>query len=167
MAENLRDTPATYEENLDYLRDPEHPKSKPYSSKQKAANAEHARHVTLYHKIHAPGLEGGRDFLREEVEAAKAEGWVTRPILHPNDPNVSTSRAAVVQPMTPERQILLEEAAKLGLQVKDTTPIDQLRADILDAASAPAKVEVGTEAPAKPAAKKVAPKTAGKAAGAG
>ena len=165
MAENLHDTPATYEQNLEYLRDPDKPEAKPYSTRQKAANEENKNWCTLYHKIHAPGNNGGRDFRREDVEQAMEDGWQDSPILHPNDPAVTA--VAVKQPMTPERELLLAEATKLGLHPADTWPIEQLRQAVVEAASKPAQPAAETSAKPATAAKQPARKPAAKKAAAG
>lgn len=123
MAENLNDSPATYEENQAYLRDPLDPKSKPYSSKQVAANEAHRLVTHLYHKNH----EAGRDFYIEEVEQAKADGWVDVPFVHPNNPEHKEPE------ITSERTLLFEEAERLGVKVDKRLSDTKLRAAIVEA----------------------------------
>lgn len=108
MPENINDTPARYEENVEYLRDPLSNSAKPYSSKQSTANDEHRDRVWLYHKEH-----GGRIFSRHDVDQALEDGWSEKCFEHPNNPSHQTAKAVD----TPELEALRGEAEKLGIKV--------------------------------------------------
>ena len=129
MAENLHDTPATYEQNLAYLKNPESPESKKYSSKQAEANIAHKTKVMLYHADHDGGV-GGRVFDREDAEDAAAAGWVDTPFKHPNNPD----HQPVPEPVaSPERDMLIDEAEKLGITIDKRWGLERLRKAIVKA----------------------------------
>ena len=79
MPENLHDTPATKEQVEAYKADPMDPRGKPYSTKQKALNAENLGRSMMYHKD-----EGTRVFARDEEVP---EGWQDSPFTNHNDGN--------------------------------------------------------------------------------
>ena len=131
MPENLHDSPARLEEHEQYLRDPTSTGGKPYSSKQRAANEEHKRRVTLCHKT-----EGRQKFDASEVENAMKNGWRDTPFVHPRHPGkiLDTVEPAEQEP-TPEMQALLGEAKKLGIAVDKRWGQKRLQDEILKAAS--------------------------------
>lgn len=141
MAENQNDSPALYEENLDYLRDPENPRSKPYSTKQQAAHDAVAAVTMLYHSDTELDPGGrGKTFQREEVEQAMADGWSDVPFEHPNNPkHVHPSMGkqpeaeAATESPSAERSLLMEEARRLGLKPAHNIGIDKLQAMIAKA----------------------------------
>ena len=100
--ENINDTPARFEENQDYLRDPLSTTAKPYSTKQQQANEEHASKVWLYNK------DGGKLFSRDEAEEAMKDGWKPEPY----------KKAKEEKPVEDaELKALREEAKDMGVKV--------------------------------------------------
>ena len=134
MPENLNNSPARFEENEQYLRDPTSPSGKPYSTEQKAANERHKRRVTLYHET-----EGRRVFDRSEEKEMLAKGWQDAPIVHPKNPNVknvkNVSRETSETEVDEELEILRNEASEMGLKVDKRWSKQRLKDEILKEAS--------------------------------
>jgi len=122
--ENLNDSPARFEDNEHYLKDPTSPSSKPYSSKQKEANARWGMRETLYHE-----KEGRRVFNKDEVEEAKKNGWRDVPFVHPRHPKKKVE--APVE--TDELKLLREEAEKMGIEVDKRWGSKRLQDEMLKA----------------------------------
>lgn len=124
MPENINDSPARYEENEDFLRDPMSNTAKPYSRKQKEANYNHARKTWLYHKT-----EGAKLFDKDEVEDAFEDGWVDVPFKHPNNPkHVAPTKE---EKESPEYLALKEEAEGLGIKVDKRWGLKKLTEEIM------------------------------------
>ena len=126
--ENLRDTPARYEENELYQRDPLSNHAKPFSSKQMKANEQHKRLVTLYHKEH-----GRQKFDRDEMQSKMAEGWRDVPFVHPRHPDKKID-AQKEQESPPLIDALRDEAVKMGVTVDKRWGEKKLKEEILKAA---------------------------------
>lgn len=119
--ENLNDSPARFEDNEHYLKDPTSPSSKPYSTKQQAANERWRMRETLYHEVH-----GRKVFNKDEVEDAKAEGWRDVPFIHPKNPD---KKVEAVE--TEEIKLLREEAEKMGIKVDKRWSSKRLQDEML------------------------------------
>jgi isopentenyldiphosphate isomerase len=78
MPENINDTPARYDQNNEYLRDPMNTQAKPYSTKQMTANQSHANKVWVYNE------DGGKIVSLEEAKKLLSDGWKDSPYAHPN-----------------------------------------------------------------------------------
>lgn len=126
--ENLRDTPARYEENELYARDPLSNHSKPYSTKQLRANEEHKLKVTMYHKEH-----GRRKFHKHDLDEAIADGWRDVPYIHPRHPKKKIEDQQE-QESTPLLDALRDEAEKMGVTVDLRWGEKRLKKEILEAA---------------------------------
>jgi len=122
--ENLNDTPARFEENEQYLRDPESPQAKPYSTKQLMANDSHAQNVWVYDKE-----EGGKLVSREEAEDLLADGWKDEPYEHPNNPNAKKSEKVVE---TDEVKALRDELDEMGIDYDKRWGAAKLKKALLD-----------------------------------
>ena len=121
MPLNMYDTAASKEQHETFLRNPDDPKGKPYSTKQEAANAAHKRLVTLYHKTH-----GTRAFNREDEEMARADGWVDTPYVHPNNPDHQSPE--VVEDN--EVEILHKELTDMGRKFDKRWGKERLRQEL-------------------------------------
>lgn len=129
MPANVNDSPATYEQNREYLRDPTSPRAKPYSTAQKAANVENGQRQWLYH----PKEPNGKIFLKSEVAARLAEGWTdTRGVKDPKVASAEVDKTPL--PDSYEREVLFKEAEGMGVQVDKRWSTKKLRETILKAA---------------------------------
>ncbi len=117
MPENINDTPARFEENEEYLRDPISNSAKPYSTKQEAANREHAEKVWMYHKT-----EGARLFDKDDVP----EGWQDTPFEHPNNPDHQPEPVE-----NDELKALREEAEDMGIEVDKRWGVKRLKEEMI------------------------------------
>lgn len=117
MAENYRDTPATYEQNRVYQNNPHDDNGKPYSTRQQASNESNADKVWLYHpELGEERYNYGKVFRRSEVEDALADGWMESAPLHPKEK---------------ERGITL--ADKLGTKTVEKAEDDEPATDTVEA----------------------------------
>lgn len=124
--ENLQDSPATFEENQEYLKDRTSAEGKPYSTKQVAANAAHARRTTLYHKTLHPQQLGRKNFDIDEVEQALKDGYRDTPFIHPRHPKLKIVEETPEHKI-PELKVLKAEAEALGIKVKGNWGIKKLK----------------------------------------
>lgn len=128
MPANYNDTPSTYEENLEYLRDPTSPRAKEYSTAQKAANAENRTRQWLYH----PKEPKGKIFSKDEVAAKLKEGWSDHRIPEGEETVVEVNKT--IPGDSYEREVLFQEAESMGIQVDKRWSTKKLRETILKAA---------------------------------
>lgn len=125
--ENLHNTAATYDQNQDYLKDPTRPESKPYSTKQQAANQAQGGRSWLYHKT-----KGEQIFDAEDMEQAEKDGWSNTPFKHPNNPDHQAPVDASEN--NSETDALKLEAERIGLKVDKRWSNKRLREEIVKAA---------------------------------
>lgn len=135
--QNLNNSPARWDENDKYIRDPSDPKAKPYSTNQVAANQEHKNRVTLYHKTHGRRVFNKVD---DDIQALEKEGWRDTPFVHPRHPDekVELESVNLSENQQAERDALYAEAAKLGIDGRryKQWSMDKLRKEVLKAAKA-------------------------------
>ena len=131
MPENLNDTAATNKQNQAYLNDREDPEGKPFSRRQREANAANVGRCMRYNEEHPTK---GVVFSGEEAVEALENGWFDAPLIHPNCPNVNpkpkveeikTEEKAV----NPELKVLWDEVDRLNISPRPhgKTGIEKLR----------------------------------------
>jgi len=131
MAANLNDSPATFEQNQQYLKDPMSAQGRPYSTKQMAANRNHGSKVRLYHKDYKKD-NGGKLFDADEVDAAISEGWSDIPFINHNNPEEKVERVEAKE--TDERKALIAEAEKMNIKIDKRWSDDKIKKAMLEAA---------------------------------
>jgi len=129
MPENLNDTAATNKQNQAYLNDREDPEGKPFSRRQREANAANVGLCMLYNEEHPTK---GVVFSGEEAVEALENGWFDAPLIHPNCPNVKPKAKPVVETkekVNPELKVLWDEVDRLNISPRPhgKTGIEKLR----------------------------------------
>jgi len=123
MAENFHDTAASFDQNEAYLKDPISSESKPYSTKQQAANQAHGHKTWLYHKV-----IGGKVFDNNAIDAAFEKVWQHEPFEHPNAPGVTAETPEATE--TDEVKLLRDELERAGVVVDKRWGVKRLREEL-------------------------------------
>ena len=106
MPANFSDSPATREQYETYLRDPNDPHGKDYSSKQKASNEASKGACRYYHKNGTSQI-----FMREEIDRGLSDEWKDSPwvkeVAKTTEPDPTPSA---------ELDVLRSECDRLGIK---------------------------------------------------